>query len=260
MRLDIFGKLSTMKANAAAQGSLLHVIAQLGERHCAEALTLSSHWVAVYAAAEVPWRQLSGDVAQLAQQVNRLANELAQLRDGPDNVGLDQQKEDGRGPVVAPLRRRLQTFLDSARPRLLDVQQTLKDTETRIEQIFARFGEASKGGGADGEDGVRRLWTTLADFGRALSVAVEDNKAKRLAAEKAQRLAEEEAARSQAKHQHQHQQAPASAAAAAPSAAPSAAKKNNNLFGNFHSAQAAASATDLVAEFKSKLAKQLQAR
>lgn len=269
MKLDIFGKLSTLKANTASQGTLLHLIVQLAEKRatttCSLVLSLSSNWLAIFAASEISWKQLQGDIAQLQQQVTRLTNELAMLKPACENVGLDFKKEDLIGESVKPLHHRLETFLSTAKPRLAQLQESNKTLEIQLETLFNSFGESlkqtagNKSESETGEDAVKKFWLTFADFGRALNTAVEENKARKLAAEKAQKLAEEESTRTLMKQQQQQNMSPIKGPNNANDASDTATpqKKTNNLFGNFHSTQATASANDLVAEFKNKLAKQM---
>jgi hypothetical protein len=259
VRLDIFAKLSTLKANNPSQGTLLHVIAQLAEKRPMyhDVLAVSNHWLAIFAASEISWKQLLGDIAQLNQQVVRVQNEFKQIKNGCENAGLDGVKEDINGATVQPLHHRLNGFLSLANPQLSLIQDTAKDIEALVEGIFNRFGESMKRTSSEsetGDDSMKKFWSTFADFGRALSAAVEENKAKKLATEKAQKLADDEAARAMLKQQNSN----GTNVVLANAAPASIAVKKDNLFGNFHSAQATATANDLVAEFKNKLAKQLQ--
>lgn len=211
--------------------------------------------------------------------------ERDKIKEGLVNPGLDNQLEGSSGVSVLPLKQRLDTFLAIAVPRLRQVNESKISLESKLEKLFARFGETFKvssngnnnnsvnngniaGNGAEtGEDNVKKFWASFAEFGRAWSLAVEDNKTKKLALEKAQRLAEEEAARHLQKQQQLHNNTTNhhSTTSAANNSDHSTTttgplKGGTNLFGNFHSAQATASANDLVAEFKSKLTKQFQQR
>lgn len=154
-----------------------------------------------------------------------------------------------------PLHRRLNGFLLTAKPRVAQLKQQVKNVETAVETEMNKYGESLKKTAED--DPSKLFFSTITTFARALRTAVDENAARKLIAEKAAKAA----ADAQTKEANR---APANGAAhaggahsGAPTPTSAAGKaKTENIFGMFHSAQEASS-DDVIAEFKLKMAKRM---
>jgi hypothetical protein len=247
--LDIFAKFSNLKSTNQHE-SLMHFLARQAELHSPSLLEISSKWVAIWAAADMSYKQICADVMNLDTLVNKMNSEFTRIKDSKDNIGLDGKMEDCKGPAMNPLHRRLNTFLLVAKPRIASIRTQMKNVEGAIQKEMAKYGENMK----DGEgDASKTFFTTIATFARSFTAACDENTAKRLAAEKAANALSQKESK-------------AAAAAAGPAAVggsgahtpsgPAAKAKTENIFGMFHSAQEASS-DDVIAEFKLKMAKRM---
>lgn len=93
--LDIFAKFSNLKASQQNE-SLMHFLARQAELRDPALLELSEKWVALWAAADISYKQLCGDVTNLDNMVNKMNAEFTRIKDGKDNIGLDGKMEDSK--------------------------------------------------------------------------------------------------------------------------------------------------------------------
>lgn len=253
MGLDIFAKFSNLKASQQNE-SLMHFLARQAELRDPHLSELSDKWVALWAAADISYKQLTGEVATLDTLVNKMNSEFTRIKDSKDNIGLDGKMEDCKGPAMNPLHRRLNGFLLTAKPRIATIRQQVKNVEAAVEKEMNKYGESLKKTAED--DACKLFFSTIANFARAYRTACDENAAKRLAAEKAQKAASDAANKESAK-----------GAAGVPPGVPGgmalpgmgAAKgkaKTENIFGMFQASQEASS-DDVIAEFKLKMAKRM---
>lgn len=147
--------------------------------------------------------------------------------------------------MAPPLQRRANEFLETAEPRLAEVQKKLADAQRMIKDIMAKYGEVAKSGD---EDAGKAFFSMMTSFAKAFKQAMDENA--KLKQDEEKKAAKKEAADSKKET--------AAAAAAQKSgggaAAGAAAKPTDNIFGSFQSAQAA-SRNDIIAEFQKRLKK-----
>jgi hypothetical protein len=79
--LDIFEKFMFLKASGANE-SLMHFVARQAERQNPRLLDLSENWVATWAAADISFKQLWGEVTNLDNLVNKMNAEFTRIKDG----------------------------------------------------------------------------------------------------------------------------------------------------------------------------------
>lgn len=250
LKLDVLSKLSALKATSSGN-TLLHFIAHLADSpqnpNSAQLLGFSTQWLGVWAAGEVNWRQVQTDLNNLETQVRFMNTEFIRIKDTRENIGLDGELEDAKGPTTNPLYLRLDAFLTAAKPRLALMQQHRKSLDSDLGTLLARYGESMQD--KDGACPVQKFFGVFGDFAKAYQHCVEDNQKVKKEKEKQRLLLEQ---------QQQQQQQTNSPASASPSASNhSTSKQQNNLFGHFAQSQAQANVSDCVAEFKSKLAAQV---
>lgn len=255
MGLDIFAKFSNLKASQQNE-SLMHFLARQAELKDPHLSELSDKWVALWAAADISYKQLTGEVATLDTLVNKMNSEFTRIKDSKDNIGLDGKMEDCKGPAMNPLHRRLNGFLLTAKPRIATIRQQVKNVEAAVEKEMNKYGDSLKKTAED--DACKLFFSTIASFARAYRTACDENAAKRLAAEKAQKAASDAANKESAKT------AGGAAAGGVPGGmalpgmgGPAKGKaKTENIFGMFQASQEASS-DDVIAEFKLKMAKRM---
>jgi hypothetical protein len=252
--LDIFGKLANLKANS--NDSALFFLARLAEHRDDRLLRLSESWVALWAAADISFKQLCGDVGNLDTLVNKMNTEFTRIKDSKDNVGLDGKMEDMKGPATNPLHRRLNVFLLAAKPRIAQIRTQLKTVEAAIELEMCKYGDTLKK--VSDEDASKAFFSSIATFARGFRAAADELAARKAAAEKA-------AAKTTAANDAAAAKSPGGGgggagmmASLAAAAAVAAKAKQDNIFAGFHSAQEASS-DDVIAEFKRKMAKRAAA-
>lgn len=224
VKLDIFAKIVNLKAALPSQGSLMNFLALIAEQQAPEVATLSEQWMGVWAAAEINFKQLTGDINQLDIQLGKVDQEFTKT----------QELAPG-----SPLFRRLDHILRANRPVLADLKSAAKTAESDLDKLMTKYGEQLKG--TSEEDPCKKFFSTVADFAKSFRAAIDENVSKRAEYEKAQKMAAEMDAK-----QEESKSAPKP---------PPGAKKGpqENLFGRFHDAQKA-SAGDVLAEFKMRMA------
>lgn len=136
LKPDVLSKLQLMKANNASNGTLLNFLALEVVRYKPKLKDFTSDWVATWAAADVPFKQLVTDVTALEKQLTVCKNEFDRIKEGNENIGLDNQLENVKGRLTEPLHRRLKMFLNFAVPRLQSIKSQTKATETSIESLI----------------------------------------------------------------------------------------------------------------------------
>lgn len=252
MQLDVFVKFANLKAipqpGVPNNESLLDFLVQqieLSDRSLVR--SLSSDWVAVWAAADVNYKQLCSEINRLEGQVNKLNQEFILIKQAGDNVGLDGMLEDARGPTFNPLYNRLNLFLNDAKPRIahMKVQRVL--VEQKVDEEMKAFGESISSKPSSDEDSCKAFFGCISNFARALLTVSEAKLKLRLAQERElERL------------QNKANREPANAANANAMKEPENKLKHaDNLFGMFHTAQQA-SADAVLAEFKMKMSQKAQ--
>lgn len=218
----------------------------------------------------------------LEKQVTKMNNEFLKIKDGKENPGLDGVLEDSRGPCTSPLYRRLDSFLHEGKAKMAYLQTLCTEIESSLETLMARYGENFRA--VSDEDNCKKFFTTISSFAKGFRSAMDENIKKRLAQEKAARLAKEANARLEAKRLAAEQKAAAEGkkkkqvsiditAAAASAHSPSSPVRNSsaagaagaagkkgtadaahNIFDKFHSEQDE-STEAVLAKFRMKLHK-----
>lgn len=235
VKLETLAKFGHLKS---PQGTLMHFLALSVEQRYPDILQWDEQCVALFAAAEISWKQIAGDLHQLQTQYTRLENEFGKIKDSRENLGLDGVKEDIRGTVTNAYHRRLDGFLFGAKPKLEKVKAQSTAAQNAVKAMMVVYGE-DKNKPEEG-DPTQLFFRSIADFARQFRSAVDENKAKKEAAEK-------EAAAQKAKSNKQMER----------QSSVDSKKDSENLFGQFHSAQGL-SPDAVVAEFKMKLMKRQQ--
>lgn len=206
----------------------MHYIALLADRMGGGLTALSEDWVGVWAASEISFKQLAADISQLETQLNKVENELKAVSSTTPPL-----------PHAQPLIKRLEGVVGVHKPTLLKMKGGLKEVETELEKLLAKWGENLKGGD---EDGSKKFFTTLSDFLKSFKQSAEENAQRKAEAERSKEVSKESA------NTEDGASSPKGGAGAG------AKKKGENLFGKFHDAQKA-SAGDVLAEFKMRMAK-----
>lgn len=250
MQLDVFVKFANLKAipqPGLPNESLLDFLVQqieLSDRSLIQ--SLSSEWVAVWAAADINYKQLCSEIHRLEGQVNKLNQEFILIKLAGENVGLDGLLEDARGPTFNPLYNRLNLFLNDAKPRIAHMKVQKALVEQRVDKEMQVFGDSISRPSDD--DSCRGFFSCLSNFARALLTVSEAKLKLRLARER-------ELERLQNKATKELSSTSSSTAAAnsgAKDGPENKLKHADNLFGMFHTAQQA-SADAVLAEFKIKM-------
>lgn len=233
-----------------------------------------SGFVGIWAAAELSLRDIKTDMNALEKQVTKMNNEFLKIKDGKENPGLDGVLEDSRGHCTSPLYRRLDSFLHEGKAKMSYLQTMCTEIETALEGLMAKYGENFKA--VTDEDNCKKFFTTISTFAKSFRAAMDDNIKRRLAAEKAARLANEANKRLEAKRLAAEQKAAAegkpirkkvsidasaSGNIPSPSGSPVPARKSgapaaaqHNIFDKFHSEQDE-STEAVLAKFRMKLHK-----
>ncbi len=276
MKLDVLTKFATLKGLLPSQGSLVHFLGLMIEAHHPSVIDVINNQIllspVLLTTTEITWKQLLSDLMLLETQYNKIKNELDKLN-APPAGATGATNSELQTKLNSSLQRQLQLFMDKTTTVLRDMKSQQQACQQLINSLLVYFGEASSSGGAagggsaDGEDPVKKFFSTIIEFSRLFSQAVEDNRQKKQAQEKAaqqiaaQQHAQEAAAMAQAVAAMANAKLAAGGSQAptttAPPAPPVPAKSNLDIFGQFHKAQKASNA-DLLQEFKNKLKKQQQ--
>ena len=251
MGLDIFSKFCNLKASQQNE-TLMHFLARQADMHDPRLSELSDQWVALWAAADISYKQLSGEVANLDTLVNKMNTEFTRIKDSKDNIGLDGKMEDCKGPAMNPLHRRLNGFLLTAKPRIAQIRLQVKSVEAAVEKEMNKYGDSLKKTADD--DACKLFFSTIAQFARAYRTACDENTARRLAAEKASKAATDAAQKESAKAAPGG--VPGGVGLPGMGGAKTGKAKTENIFGMFAASQEASS-DDVIAEFKLKMAKRM---
>lgn len=102
IKLDTLAKLPTLKAAEAAQGTLLNLIAIVCEDSNPTLLIFFNDWVAVWAAANLNYKQLLGDINNLESAFQKLSNELTVLKENKIALGVGKKLLEGKQPRTHP--------------------------------------------------------------------------------------------------------------------------------------------------------------
>eukprot|EP00981_Chlorochromonas_danica_P005143 scaffold1036_cov169-Ochromonas_danica.AAC.23 len=227
VKIDIFSKVTNLKAQLPSQGTLMNFIALIVEQQAPDIRDISEKWTGVWAAGDISFKQLITDINQLEVQLNKVEQELVKAREMS---------------LGAPLIKRLEQISQANRPKFDSLKKMSKSAESELEHLMARYGEDLRA--VSDEDPCKKFFVTIADFAKALRCALEENSARRAEAEKSQ----------------QKSAAPTTSIETESSGKineeGSVKKKapQENIFGRFHDAQKA-SAGDVLAEFKMRMAK-----
>lgn len=170
-------------AKDAKSGNLLNCLASLVEQYASDALTESSKWTAISAAAGISFQQILQEMDTLEEQVGaefvfshradfyiiaqseidgcclycqvgRMRKELAKIGDGPTNRGLDgvlESREDGY--VTYPYFNRLTSFLLAAEPNLSEVKDKVRVAQEMVAALMKKYGETFDATAKDEEGG-----------------------------------------------------------------------------------------------------------
>jgi hypothetical protein len=211
-------------------------------------------WKAIWAAADISFKQVQADLQTLDYQVNQMNAEFIRIKDTRENVGLDGLLEDAKGPVINPLYHRLDSFLTMAKPKIAQMKQFAKSLESSLERNMNRYGESLLA--MSEEDPTKKFFSTFTEFAKSYHKANDDNFLKRKAQEEADLLLQQQQQKQQLQKQLQQQKSLKATVADASISANTTTtskpvKKAENLFGQFHKSQTA-SANDLIAEFRMK--------
>lgn len=232
VKFDVLIKISAVKASNSKMGSLLNFVARTVEKHSPDACKYMDSWESMWAAAEVPYKQLEADMKTLSLEIDRTKNELN------NNVPKLMAENPEMG---GPLEKRLKEFLAVAGPRMDDLKIKLSQTGDAVRDVMAKYGE---GKSEDGGDPFKDFFNQMVTFSRAFKNAVDLNIKERLEAEK-----------KAAKTAGGNTAAPAKTNNDTEGAA-TTKKQSDNIFGNFH-ANKGASQGDLIAEFKKRTQKKI---
>jgi hypothetical protein len=209
VKLDTLNKLATLKCS---EGNLLNFVALWASTEKVELLGVSEHWIAVWAAAELSFKQVMcffgshrsflfdfacvhvlhqvhQDVVQLEHQLIKAESEQARLINSETVPGLDHKQEHPSGRCSAPLLSRLSAFLKHAQPNLVELKTSLGDSTAALQLTMSRFGENLHAPGDD--DNARKFFGVLVMFARNFQAAHDQNLRKQQASLRAARLAAE---------------------------------------------------------------------
>lgn len=188
IKLDTLNKLITIKAT---QGTLLHMLALLVAD--TPLITISDDWVAIWAAADLNYKQIQIDLNQLEGLFTKLQAELVVVK---ENKMLGIDKKPLSDHKANPLYKRLDTFLTSSKVKLVDLKNNMTKVEQGMDTLMSAYGENAKE--VSDEDTIKRFWNLIVSFVRNLRKAHEDNTRRRIAAEKAAKAADLKAAKARA--------------------------------------------------------------
>jgi len=188
-KLETISKLESMKASQGSGGSMMNILSKLVVDKAPEVLSISEKWIAISAAASISFRQIISDVELLETQVKKLTQEYARIQDGEVNMGLDGVLERRGGYVTHPLNKRLESFLQVAKPSMDNIRLQVADIERSVGGVMELYGETFSL--SSDEDLCKKFFLTVSSFFRSLRTAAEENLKKKRAAEKLQRLDQE---------------------------------------------------------------------
>ena len=225
VKLDVLMKLLNVKASNSKMGNLLSFVAKSVHETDPDGAQFYESWASMWAAAEIPYKQLEVDLKQLNMEIERTKMELNnQVPKMPPEMGK-------------PLEKRLKDFLAVADPRLQEIKMKQSQTEEAVRAAMSKYGEGKNTEG----DVFKEFFVQMTTFTRAFKTAVDANIKEKLDAEKKAKAASGGGG---------------SSSAAAKDNAPVAAanKPKENIFGNFN-ANKGGSQADIMAEFKARMAK-----
>lgn len=226
VKLDVLMKMINVKASNAKMGNLLSFVAKSVHQSDPNGAQFYESWVSMWAAAEVPYKQLEVDLKLLNTEIDRCKMEL-------NNQVPKMPAEMGK-----PLEKRLKDFLAVADPRLQEIKIKQSQTEDAVRAAMTKYGE---GGNSEG-DVFRDFFTQMTTFTRAFKNAVDANIKEQL----------EEAKRTKAASGGGDAASPTKAVDT--SSLSMSEKPKENIFGNFN-ANKGGSQADIMAEFKARMAK-----
>lgn len=127
VKLDVLQKVVATKSNLSQGGSILTFVISLLDRHYPDTLHLCDSWISFWAATDISLKQLEVDIKQLTVQIDYLKTEL--------RVGLPIAEEKGKN-VSFPLKKRIDTTLFKAEPRLAEISSMHKAAEASVKQLM----------------------------------------------------------------------------------------------------------------------------
>ena len=131
MKLEILKKLSTIKADVPGRGSMIHFIVNIAQKRSPEMLTLSDGWKAIWAVGgEITLRDLERDAKRLVSLVDKARNEL--------NNGVPIVLRDGGENMSKPLKIRLERFISSVEPKLIELQIVKSQAQSEVVNLAQR--------------------------------------------------------------------------------------------------------------------------
>lgn len=188
-KLETISKLESMKASQGTGGSMMNILSKLVMDKAPEVLSISEKWIAISAAASISFRQIISDVELLETQVKKLTQEYARIQDGEVNMGLDGVLERRGGYVTHPLNKRLESFLQVAKPSMDNIRLQVEGIERNVGGVMELYGEPFSL--SSDEDLCKKFFLTVSSFFRSLRSAADENLKKKRAVEKMQRLEQE---------------------------------------------------------------------
>lgn len=171
VKLDVMIKLLAVKASTSKMGSLMDFVAKTIEKTDPIAAKYYEPWVSLWAAAEIPFKQLEIDIKQLSTEINRVKIELEtivpkQIEENPD--------------YGKPLEKRLKDFLTTALPRMQDIDIKLSQTDDAVKNAMIKYGETKSSEG----DPYKDFFTQITSFTKAFKAAIEESAKQKLEEEK----------------------------------------------------------------------------
>lgn len=138
--MDVLSKISILKAATPSNGTLLNFVAHELDTYHGNLASFTEEWVAILAAAEVSYKQLLLDIAQLDVKIKKVEMEFEKVNaDGIENIGLDNKKESKTaGICVSPLHKRLSQFLSIAKPKLATIKSQTREVEQQVEAVMTK--------------------------------------------------------------------------------------------------------------------------
>lgn len=168
-QIESLNKLSTLKASPISLGTAVNIVATLIEQKSPNCIKISDQTMAISAASEVSYRQLTSDLNILEQQMAKVENEY-QLSKGRNDRGMRL------------LCQRLEQFLGTAKPKLTNIKMQSKSVEANLAQIMKFYGDNLVK--LCEEDASQCFFKTLSSFFRSLRLAADENAKKKKDEEK----------------------------------------------------------------------------
>lgn len=234
VKLEVLKKLTTIKANEAKNGSVMHFIANLVERNAPALIKYSEDWISMWAACAISQKQLEVDLTQLKKQLDQTQMELKKARDVCGNSDADTY-------IYTPLIQRLEVFLQTSTPKLDIMKRKHETSLDMLEKVMSKFGESMNT--SDSDDPGKLFFETMATFAKAFKGAADFNRNKRLDdARKVQRETEQRKRRESLAFEKERKSLPAAAIVSSSSKRRTEEKaKQDDLFKQYNDSKNASS-------------------